>query len=321
MITFFTIPKDYARAADVAQRNAVGSWLAAPKLAGWQTPPQIIIFGAAHGAAGHASELGIEHVAALATNSHGTPLLSHAFAEADRRARHDILCYLNADIILVPQLVAAIGQVSRSMPSNKWLAVARRRTVDVSDLIDFDDPDWPKAFSESALTTLDPPTAIDCFVFPKNSRPLPMPNFVVGRAAWDNWMIYHAWVRGRAVVDLTPCAHLIHQRHDYAHLGRARDYDDAPDADHNRNLLENPFRAFTIDDATHRLDPDGVVRRKHPPRLARRVRMAMAIHPALIWPLRALAFPLLAADVIREQLLSRSAVSPSDSPDAPAQPR
>jgi len=302
MITIFTIPKDYSPAASIAQHNAVGSWLAAASQAGWKTPPQIILVGTANGTGEHAKAAGVEHFPDVETNTCGTPLLSHAFAEATRRTRFPVVCYLNADIILTPEFASAIARLLAVAPKEGWLAVARRRTIDVTTMLSFDDPAWPDRFSTDAYDTLDSPGSIDCFLFPASSMSKKMPPFAVGRPTWDNWMIYDAWSRGLPVIDLTPAAHLVHQKHDYSHLGAARDYDDAVDADHNRRLLGNPFRVFTIADASHMLTRDGTLTRHASPPLVRRVRKIMALHPALIWLMRVVAFPILAVDIIRTKL-------------------
>ena len=60
------------------------------------------------------------------------------------------------------------------------------------------------------------PTAIDWFVFSDRLFD-PIPPFLVGRAAFDNWMIWKARTRG-PVIDATEAVIAIHQPHDYAHL-------------------------------------------------------------------------------------------------------
>ena len=195
MITIFTIPKDYTATASIAQRNAVGSWLASPALAGWQAPPQVILMGPATGAAEHAADTGVEHVSCLQTNAYGTPLLSHAFNAAAKRSKYSVLCYLNADIILTPAFVAAVTRLLAVTGSQRWLAVARRKTLEVAGLLCFDAPGWCDRLTEDDSGVLDSPGSIDCFLVPLTALPREMPPFVVGRPCWDNWMIYDAWRR------------------------------------------------------------------------------------------------------------------------------
>jgi len=45
-----------------------------------------------------------------------------------------------------------------------------------------------------------------------------IPPFAIGRAGWDNWMIYHGMREPWPVIDLTPSLQVVHQNHDYGHL-------------------------------------------------------------------------------------------------------
>ena len=90
--------------------------------------------------------------------------------------------------------------------------------------MDFD-ADWERSILDAARATGHPagPLALDYFVF---SRGLyrEIPDFAVGRANWDNWMVFGARSAGADVVDLTPSVVAVHQRHDYGHheAGAAR---------------------------------------------------------------------------------------------------
>ena len=60
-------------------------------------------------------------------------------------------------------------------------------------------------------------TAMDYFIFPHHLF-REIPQFAIGRAGWDNWMIYHAIQQPWPVIDITPSHRVIHQDHDYRHL-------------------------------------------------------------------------------------------------------
>ena len=45
-----------------------------------------------------------------------------------------------------------------------------------------------------------------------------MPEFAVGRAAFDNWLIWAARDRQAAVVDTSDVVPALHQRHDHSHV-------------------------------------------------------------------------------------------------------
>jgi hypothetical protein len=55
---------------------------------------------------------------------------------------------------------------------------------------------------------------IDYFVFPKDLWGT-IPPFALGRAYWDNWLLYAARRRRAVVVDATPVVLAVHQEHAY----------------------------------------------------------------------------------------------------------
>ena len=107
MLTLFTTPKLFESHAAVIQRNAIRSWtLLRPAC-------EVILFGDDEGTAEVASELGVRHVPQVARNEHGTPLVGDLFAKAQRLATGSLLCYVNADIMLMNDFVLAARRVAR----------------------------------------------------------------------------------------------------------------------------------------------------------------------------------------------------------------
>jgi hypothetical protein len=102
--------------------------------------------------------------------------------------------------------------------------------------------------------------ALDYFVFPRGLFD-PLPPFLIGRANFDNWLVWRARSRGRPVVNATPSVVAIHQSHDYSHVAGGRDEAySGSEAAHNLLLAgvqNNPFLRsdtfYTLDDATHKL--------------------------------------------------------------------
>src|SRR5579864_9113444 len=94
MITFFTTAKAFGGHSGVIQRNALQSWkLLDPNV-------EIILFGDDDGAGEAARELGIRHEPEVARNPIGLPYINYMFDRAEEIASHDVLCYINCDIIL-----------------------------------------------------------------------------------------------------------------------------------------------------------------------------------------------------------------------------
>src|SRR6202140_1800579 len=95
MITIFTTPKPFYGHIDVIQRNALRSWK------NLFSDIEIIVFGSEAGAAEVCGELGLRHEPHVETNSFGTKRIDWIFQRAQQIARHDFLCYVNCDILLL----------------------------------------------------------------------------------------------------------------------------------------------------------------------------------------------------------------------------
>jgi hypothetical protein len=81
-----------------------------------------------------------------------------------------------------------------------------------------------------------------------------IPDFTIGRAGWDNWMIYKARKEGWAVIDCTPSVMIVHQNHDYSHLPGAKPHYEHPETNENIRLAGGQANIrYTILDSTHQL--------------------------------------------------------------------
>ena len=272
MLTIFTVPKPFEGHAGTIQRNALRSWTELrPRC-------QVILCGDEPGTGTAASEFDVEQIADVECNDFGTPLLSSVFALAEARAEHELVCFVNADLVLFSDFLEAVRRVSQH--ERRFLLVGETWDVDTTDAFDPASPDWGEELRRVAAREGSPrPSSwIDYFVYRRGTIG-PLPPFAVGRPAWDNWMIYRARKRGLPVVDISASALVIHQRHDYGHVKQARDMWRGPEGDNNVALLGNPeLQRLTLDDATHRLLPDGLVRTD----LKARLHGAMLVRPWIV---------------------------------------
>jgi len=283
MITIFTTPKSFVGHSGMIQRNAIRSWsLLDPK-------PQIIIFGNEEGIAEISAELGLTHVAEVQRSEHGTPLISAMFQEAQERSVHPLVCFINADIMMTHSFMTALRVVSAAKP--QFIMTGRRTLLDVEALWDFARPDWEQRLIEFATTKgkLDNWVAMDYFAFPTGLYNK-VPPFVVGRARWDNWMIYSALRRGIPVIDATHDLLAIHQNHDYSHLkGGLKDCFVSPDGQRNQELYGLQTCIGTAD-STYLLREGRLRRPLGRAALSRRLDTLPIFNPTLArltWPLLA----------------------------------
>jgi hypothetical protein len=278
-LTLFTIPKAFNDPhVGLIQRNALASWRQlAPAV-------EVLVMGDDPGAADAAREYGATHVPDLPTNEFGTPLLDAAFREAAARGSGEVLCYVNADIVLLEDFLAAM----RRLPRDPYLAIGRRWDSDISAPVDLSDGGASLRTWARQNGTLDQGRGSDYFAF-RSGTDFGLPAFAVGRPGWDNWMIGRALELGLPLIDVTASVTAIHQNHGYGHVASAPGSDwEGPEADRNRQLatgidlyIHSPYNA------THMLAPDGLRRARSLRHLRAKAEAFLALRP-VARPLRRL---------------------------------
>jgi hypothetical protein len=255
MLTLFTTAKPFIGHIDVIQRNALRSWQ--------QVHPdvEILLFGDDAGAAGVCAELGIQHVPAVRKNRFGTKYLASIYDQAQELARHDLLCHLNCDILLLDDFPAAVQRIAGA--SEPFLLAGRRWDVDIQESLKFENIGWQDEVRRLAMQTnrRRPSQWIDYFVFRKGLFYKQIPEFVIGRPGWDNWLLWHALRSGARLIDVSAVVCAVHQNHDYGyHPEGEKGVWEGEEAKENYALLENRRRFRTLDNATHLLTNGGLHR-------------------------------------------------------------
>lgn len=253
MLTFFTTAKPFLGHSNVIQRNALRSWqLVHPDA-------EILLFGDDAGAAKVCAEFGVRHVPQVRKNRHGTKFLASMYDQAQDLARHDLLCHINCDILLLDDFLGALQRVS-GLPG-AFLMAGRRWDVDIREPLNFEQPDWRAQVRALALHTnrQRPPQWIDYFAFRKGLFRERIPEFVIGRPGWDNWLLWFARSSGASVVDASAAVCAVHQNHDYGYHpdGEAGVWQ-GEEAQENYKLLEGHRKFATLENATHILRADGL---------------------------------------------------------------
>jgi hypothetical protein len=270
-LTIFTLPKPFTDPhVRLIQSNALASWShLGPEV-------EVLVIGDDEGVGEAAKTHGAEHIGGAEVNAYGTPQLNWAFREAASRGSGKLMCYVNADIVLLPDFMAAL----RRMPPRPFIALGQRWNCDVREPLDFAKDgaelrSWARINGE-----LDARRGSDYFVYPRLAD-LGLPAFAVGRPGWDNWLIGHALEIGLHVIDLTPSVTVIHQNHDYVHVAARRSSDwEGPEADRNRELAGSLDRYMhTPANATHLLTPVGLRRARTPSHMRARAEAYLSLNP------------------------------------------
>ena len=213
MLTLFAIPKAFRGHIDTIQRNAIRSWtLLRPR-------PEIILLGNDPGTAEVAQEFDLKHIPDIECNEYGTPLLSSLFGLAQRVGIGSLFAYVNADIILMPDFIAAIERV----PFRRFMLTGQRWNLDIESVLLFG-PDWESRLRQQVQRSgqQEGPQAMDYFVFSRDTY-TEIPPFAIGRLCWDNWMLYKALNLNIPLIDASQAVMAVHQNHDYNHHPAGRD--------------------------------------------------------------------------------------------------
>lgn len=271
MLTVFTTTKPFRGHIGIIQANAIQSWLSL------RPECEVILFGNEEGTTEVASRFGIRHIAEVACNEYGTPLISYMFRVAQDTANHQIMCYVNADVILTSDFLPAIRQVQRQ----SFLLVGQRWDVDLREPVDFAKPDWEAYLRARVIKEgkIHPKSGIDYFVFPRGLYHS-IPPFAIGRGGWDNWLVYQARLLKAPVIDATKAITVVHQNHDYGHhLGGAAGVWEGPEKRQNIELMGGIDHAFSLEYATFLLTPLGLKPALTPRHLYFRMRAIPVLYP------------------------------------------
>jgi len=247
MITLFTTPRPFEGHYDTIQTNAFRSWaLMEPR------PERIVVFAdrehEGDKAVDLSLELGCEVLPIKERSPRGVPLLSDLFPRAQELGGTP--CYLNADIIIIDDLVTAIETVNSQL-KKECLMICRRWNVQVLSELEFADG-WKDALMDKVEEqgSLMVECAMDLFAWTPGLYSVWKP-YAIGRYLWDNHLAGLALVRGGKLVDLTPSVRIIHQTHAQV------PWNDPDHMDVNRKI---PSAYCGAKDSTHTLVPgEGLV--------------------------------------------------------------
>ena len=273
-LTIFTAPKPFTNPhIAMIQRNAIRSWkmlgqagsatafdrgkagsatdgnptgAAGSATAGHLDRVEVVLIGEEEGLAEAALELGVTHLPDVRRNSLGTPLISSMFDLARQSNASPLLCCINTDIILLPGFVETAQKIAAQ--ATQFLLVGQRWDLDVLEALDFS-TGWEEHLRSRLRSNgkLHPRGGSDYFVYPRGCFEH-IPEFAIGRAGWDNWMIYEARQRSWPTIDATAAIDIIHQSHDYSHLPNGQPHYRLPETFENTRLAGGKRHIFHLVD-------------------------------------------------------------------------
>jgi hypothetical protein len=253
MLTIFAMPKAFRGQFKIIQANAIRSWTLL------RPTPEVLLFGDDEGTTEIARELGLLHMPDVERNEYGTPLVNDIFQKGQTLASNNLVCYVNADIILMSDFMEAVKKVIHLLGGDTFLIIGRKSNVEIDWLLDFKQSDWEYKLknlvkANGKYVTYDS----DFFVFPKGMFK-GIPPFAIGRCFWTQWLVYNAWKKGGPVIDVTPIVTSVESKHDYSHATSTGGAKRLSGVEYvcNRNLFKG-CKYFTTIDATHILTDSGL---------------------------------------------------------------
>ncbi len=232
------------------QRNAFQSW----KELGPDV--DIVVVGEEIGLAEVCQEMGLRRAPAIRRSKIGTPLVSSIFELGRQASTSPVLAYINADIIVLPDFLEGARKAAEKY--DKFLIAGQRWDLEVTELIDYSSG-WQERMQAQLQSKghRHRRTGSDYFIFPRTCY-TDTPDMTVGRAYWDNWMIYWARRNHWPAIDGSDGIQIIHQNHDYSHLPQGQSHHKHPETFENMRLGGGARTAFLLNDANMRLTPDGI---------------------------------------------------------------
>jgi hypothetical protein len=259
LLSIFSAPKAFTNPhISIIQRNAIQSWL------NLGDEVEVFLVGEEAGMAEVAEDFDLRVLKNVARNEAGTPLVSSIFSLAREASESPFMVYVNADIILMSDLINSLKAIidtkdevpkrlENEISENAFLLIGQRWDLEVEDILDFSNG-WEERIRSEVKQRgkLHRPAGSDYFLFPRLAFQ-DLPDFAIGRAGWDNWMIYYAHQQNWPVIDATADIMIVHQNHDYSHLPDGKPHYDLEESQQNMDLAGGKKHMYMILDASQQL--------------------------------------------------------------------
>ena len=269
LLTLFSTPKAFTnKHIALIQRNAIQSWM---KLG---QDIEIVLIGDDEGVREVANDFHLIHIPQVSRNREGTPLLNSIFSLARKINNSTLMAYVNADVIVLPDFLDVARKVASQL--SKFLLVGQRWDMEITQPLQFS-TGWENRLVKEIQVQgrLHPPAGSDFFIFPRIIFE-DIPNFAIGRAGWDNWMIFKARWEHWKVVDCTGAITVVHQDHDYGHLPNGKPHYRVPETFENIRIAGGKRTIYHLEDADAVLE-DGKV--KSPPLNWNKLKRELEVFP------------------------------------------
>tara|TARA_B100000287_G_scaffold430029_1_gene484485 strand:+ start:3089 stop:3973 length:885 start_codon:yes stop_codon:yes gene_type:complete len=276
MITIFTTPKDFENEFKLIQENAINSWRAI------SNDIEIIIMGNSYGAKEMSDQVQATFIQNVPSSDDNIPTIPGLFETAEKNANNELLCYVNADIILPDNFLHTI-EIIRNL-RRKFLAVGHRWDLNIKKKINFYDEKEKKTFWNYAKKNSEKhaPTGIDYFIFRKRTFNN-LPNLVIGRFGWDNWLLWYSRRNFMALIDLSANVFAVHQNHSYKfqNFKNSSEVQQSKDGLLNKKLTDK--KGLNLLDANYFYNNEKIIKKTSDDYINRNLGKLPSIFPEFSW--------------------------------------
>jgi hypothetical protein len=246
ILTIFSTPKPFTNPhIKIIQNNALTSWV------NLGSEVETFLIGEEQGAEQAARQFGVHFYPQVRRNSLGTPLISSMFEVARQNSKSPFLAIVNTDVMLLPDCLASLKIASQRF--KKFVLAGQRWDLAVPAELKFNAGFYDQlTIKVQESGRRHPPMGSDYFIFPRVCF-VDVPDFAIGRAGWDNWMLFKGRFEGWPLIDATNGITAVHQDHDYSHLANGQPHYRLPETKQNVNLAGGDYTIFLLRDSTHHL--------------------------------------------------------------------
>ncbi len=273
LLTIFTTPKPFVNPhIKVIQSNALLSWV------NLGTEVEVLLIGDEEGVDKAAANYGIHYLPEVKRNHLGTPLISSMFDLARKNSISPYLAIINTDILLLPNFINTLKVVAAQF--EKFVIAGQRWDLEIKEKLVFSKDFYNQiALRTRQLGSHHPPMGSDYIIFPRECYP-EVPDFAIGRAGWDNWMLFKSRWEGWPLIDASDDIMIVHQCHDYSHLVNGQPHYRLPETKQNVVLAGGDQTIFTLLDATHKIKKGQIFNASRTPKKLWR---ELEIYPLVKW--------------------------------------
>lgn len=179
--------------------------------------------------------------------STGIPTFRSLYLKAanEIKSENDIICQINADMILFDDFSNTLNEILDQINSRKFCFIGQRTSWNKPSQINFEETNWDINLINFLKINgqLNPACAIDYFVCSEKTFEN-IPDFYIARMKYDNWLVSHAISNNEFTIDVTNTVFSVHQDHQYGENGdlNFNNFISSVNADFQKNSeLSNQF--------------------------------------------------------------------------------